>query len=364
LGHNQPSFDEIVQENLKQGILWAQRDSLVRVIRDPKLTTRHRIILAEIIMATNRKTGVAFPGRAYLAEATGYSETTVSTAIWDLSEAGYLASERRAPERGRRALAHYAVIKPTVEELQAAITAHVIELRKQREESRSRVRNGDRLWRPEFNPAVEHRNGAEINPGIKVNGADFNPVVEVNRGADFNPVVGADFNPVVETVTSNKITSSKKPPRKGDWHKHKFNGTGVDHGPSNQHGHGLNGRWRTDKAIMLAQQNPAEAEAQAQVARNEFGDIEISEEFRAYLGRTYTPDVIEDGTKRAAGKCDEKSDAVWIRKKVLECCSYASTDRANKAGKIADGGRTSSKQVSRTYEIELDGDGDLLGGDR
>jgi len=39
---------------------------------------------------------------------------------------GYLASIRKAPDTGGRALAHYTVIKPTKEQLLAAIAAHVM----------------------------------------------------------------------------------------------------------------------------------------------------------------------------------------------------------------------------------------------
>jgi len=125
IGHNGYSFDDVVQENLECGLYWAQRDCLIRAVRDPELSHRHRIVIAEIIAMTNAESGVAYPGRKHLAAATGYTEGTIATTIKELVALGYIISDRRAPENGTRALAHYAIVKPTSDELRAAIDAHI-----------------------------------------------------------------------------------------------------------------------------------------------------------------------------------------------------------------------------------------------
>ena len=210
IGHNEPRFDDVVEENRRHGLYLAQRDVLVRAIRDPSLPRRHRIVLAEVILAMNTKSGMAFPGYAFLAERTGYSIDTIRVTIHDLvAKFGYLTSSRRAPEPGKRALAHYTIVRPTVEEMQAAIAAHVQELRKQ--SGRAGAWEGDRPWEPDLNPTVEVSEVVDLNPRVENGEADFNPRLEVGNGADFNPVGPADFNPVVETVTC-KGTGRKNPP--------------------------------------------------------------------------------------------------------------------------------------------------------
>ena len=147
MGHNnppksaKPDFKAVLAENMR-GLYRAQRDTLVRAIRDPLLGYRHCIVLAEIIMRANFQTGVAYPGYKGIAEATGYSESTVELTVTQLLGWGYLASTRKAAEPGGRALAHYTVIKPTVEQLQAAITAHMMAQRGKADPNTT-VRNTD-----------------------------------------------------------------------------------------------------------------------------------------------------------------------------------------------------------------------------
>jgi hypothetical protein len=87
-------------------------------------------VLAQVVQRTNVKTGLAYPGRARLAsdivfyangEAKHYSERTIGTTIYELIEFGYLVADKRAPESGGRALSHYAITKPSLEELQEKI---------------------------------------------------------------------------------------------------------------------------------------------------------------------------------------------------------------------------------------------------
>src|SRR5581483_346922 len=95
IGHNQPSFDQIAEENLLRGLYLTQLNALVRCVRDPRMSARHAQVLAEIIERTNAKTGMAYPGRARLAqdityyvdgEPRHYSEASIASAIYDLTE--------------------------------------------------------------------------------------------------------------------------------------------------------------------------------------------------------------------------------------------------------------------------------------
>jgi len=205
IGHNGYSFDDVVQENLECGLYWAQRDCLIRAVRDPELSHRHRIVIAEIIAMTNAESGVAYPGRKHLAAATGYTEGTIATTIKELVALGYIISDRRAPENGTRALAHYAIVKPTSDELRAAIDAHISFIRAA---SDGKAEIG-RPW-SKVNNGVHVNTPPDVNPSVHVNGVDVNNGVHVNdRIAEATPK--ADVNPVVPTVTSLDINLEDRP---------------------------------------------------------------------------------------------------------------------------------------------------------
>jgi len=130
LGHNGgPSFDEIVRENLERGLLLAIKEVIVQAVRDPRLERRHLRVLAEVIDILNSKGGTAFPGRKTLADKSGYSEAGVGKTISELIALGYLVSTKRQAEEGGRALAHYTISKPSIEELQTAISDFVLKQR-------------------------------------------------------------------------------------------------------------------------------------------------------------------------------------------------------------------------------------------
>lgn len=195
IGHNGYSFDDVVAENLERGIYWAQRDSLIRVIRDPNMTARHEIVLAELIVMTNSDSGVCYPGRRYLSEVTGYTEGTIATTIKELVAAGYIVSTRKAPEPGGRALAHYAVVKPTLDELRAAVDMHIASIRA----NATRSTEPSKKWSNV--KSVIHLRSSEVKPVVHVNETDVKPVVHVNELIP-DLCSKAEVNPVVPTVTS------------------------------------------------------------------------------------------------------------------------------------------------------------------
>ena len=207
IGHNGYSFDDVVQENLECGLYWAQRDCLIRAIRDPELSHRHRIVVAEIISMTNAQSGVAYPGRKRLAELTGYTEGTIATTIKELVCLGYVVSDRRAPAPGSRALAHYTIVKPTSDELRAAIDAHITAIRAAPDADKI----ASKPW-AKVNNGVHVNTPPDVNNGVHVNGPRVNNGVHVNT-----PLCSeADVNPVVPTVTRLDSNLELTPVTKAD----------------------------------------------------------------------------------------------------------------------------------------------------
>lgn len=230
IGHNGYSFDDVVAENLERGLLLAQRDCAVRALNDPNLSQRHRVVLAQLIYMTNNETGVSFPGRKYLAETTGYTEAGVAKTISELVDMGYVVSTRRVPETGKRPLAHYAIVKPSVEELRASIDAHIASLRAGVSTGNvTPIRNV--TWRNYVTPVGNVTSPGNVTPVGNVSNATLENIV-ANQCAvsDVTPV--GNVTPVVPTVTSintnlellsEKITTIGDPkPKRGtrladDW---------------------------------------------------------------------------------------------------------------------------------------------------
>lgn len=204
IGHNGYSFDDVVAENLERGVYWAQRDALIRIIRDPAMSNRHEIVLAEIVAMTNAETGACYPGRRHLSETTGYTEGTIATTIKELVAAGYIVSTRKAPEPGSRALAHYAVVKPTVDDLRAAVDAHIAAIRA----ANTRSKEPSQIW-AKVNPVI-HLRKSDVNPVVHVNGTEVKPVLHVNE-TENGLCSKADVNPVLPTVTSSYSLLTDRP---------------------------------------------------------------------------------------------------------------------------------------------------------
>ena len=201
LGHNGYSFDDVVAENLQRGLYWAQRDCLIRAIRDPNLSHRHRITIAELISAMNSETGMAYPGRRALAEATGYTESGIAKTICELVDMGYVASARRSPEAGGRPLAHYTIVKPSASELRAAIDAHIAAIRAADVTPIGNVTSSSKVT--PWGNVTPNRN---VTPVGNVYTATLKNIKENQEPhSDVTPV--GNVTPVVPTVTSKTLTN-------------------------------------------------------------------------------------------------------------------------------------------------------------
>lgn len=216
IGHNGgPTFADVVADNLQTGLYWAQRDCLIRAVRDPALSHRHRLVVAELIAMSNSTTGVCFPGRRALAEATGYTEAGIAKTIYELVEWGYVVSERRAPEPGRRPLAHYSIVKPTAEDLQAAITAHIQAIRSASEMAPAgnvirfpTLPQDVTLPATDVTPRGNDTPGRNVTPRGNVRNSEIEKT-EQNQGTLSDVTPTGNVTPVVPTVTSSSSSNKK-----------------------------------------------------------------------------------------------------------------------------------------------------------
>lgn len=129
IGHNVPHVLTIPESGSPQFALTdtilAQRDSLARAIFDKEISEQHRRILASLVLEADLSTGLADPGREKIAHTNGVSVRTVSRAIAELEDHGYL-TVRRGVGRSRTAVA---VNRPTPDQLEDAISSFVSGLR-------------------------------------------------------------------------------------------------------------------------------------------------------------------------------------------------------------------------------------------
>ena len=135
------AFEAIVDENLRCGLYLSQRNTLIAATRDPRCTRIHVRVLAEVIDRMNSKTWIAFPATpplrsmrrpcllASVPPVDGYEPKYIRNIVSNLLQWGYLVSLQRGPEGGGRALAHYTVARPSVEDLQREVTEFVNKIR-------------------------------------------------------------------------------------------------------------------------------------------------------------------------------------------------------------------------------------------
>lgn len=218
IGHNQPSFDQIAADNVMRGIYMVQLEALIRCVHDPRTTRRHHQVMAQIIQRTNAKTGMAYPGRARLAqdieyyvngEAQHYSPATIAKTISELIDFQYVIQDKRAVDGRGRALSHYATRAPSVEDLQAEIAAwcDLIRGRPKREFPTLRVvADGDaggNVRAPELNAVEDDR--------VSVTGSDGDNRSNVDTGGNVSTGVKADGDTGIRQELDKDLTSKDTP---------------------------------------------------------------------------------------------------------------------------------------------------------
>jgi hypothetical protein len=198
IGHNQPSIDSVVEENLRRGLYLAQIKTITRAVRDPRLRSLHLQVLAYIIEHTNSRSGMAYPGRARLAaeityynadrEPKRYEPASIATAISDLIGHGYIVADKRAPEGKGRALSHYATTAPSGDELQAEIAAWCAKMRSQPKREFPGLKSTSNV-----DTSINITESSDVDAGISVR-PDGDTGINVNDGIDVDTGIGADVD--------------------------------------------------------------------------------------------------------------------------------------------------------------------------
>jgi hypothetical protein len=134
------TLHEAAEASIGAGRYAHERRTLIEAIFDPRLgiSPLPLQLLAAVIECINGKTGLAHPGGRYWAQRivnylngipAQYREGALKNAATVVRQAGYAVSEKRAAERGGRAIAHFAITCPTPEEKEAGIEVYLREKR-------------------------------------------------------------------------------------------------------------------------------------------------------------------------------------------------------------------------------------------
>lgn len=236
IGHNGgPTFDDIVRDNKDRGLLLTMKEVIVEAVRDPRLDRRHLRVLAEVIAAINTTSGTSYPGHKAISNSLrrynvsgaadlGYSDQGIRNTLSDLVSFGYLVSTRRAAEKGGRALAHYTIRKPSVEDLQSQITEWIMAQRlappRQHPAVGARLASADVTTKPDVNAPCDVTSPPDVTQGHDVMSADdikprfgvsacqtaANDPSDVTSSPDVTsrPDVTSDVTSPVPTVTRRK----------------------------------------------------------------------------------------------------------------------------------------------------------------
>jgi hypothetical protein len=118
------SLDEAARANIGPGRHLHQLEAMIEGVFDPRLGTSPLPLqlLAAVVECINGKTGMAHPGGRYWAQRivnylsgipAQYREGALRNAVTAVRQAGYAVSEKRAAQRGGRAIAHFAITRPS-----------------------------------------------------------------------------------------------------------------------------------------------------------------------------------------------------------------------------------------------------------
>lgn len=116
------AFDNAVSEALQCGFILACFRTLVEAMKDRRLQHRHRATLAVLAVNMNPAVGSTFIGRARIAQELNLEPRTVSNALRELQDLGYiLADNRRTPQTNYQSLRHYTINRLSREEIEAEL---------------------------------------------------------------------------------------------------------------------------------------------------------------------------------------------------------------------------------------------------
>jgi hypothetical protein len=124
-------FEALVKENLRR-LTISQLRCILRAIEDPRLSRGDLLILKRIIERTGNKTGMAFPGRDWMAANVTYydsrraplrySPKVIGNKLSRLGQLGYLEHDKRGVDGKGRPVSHYVTRVPDADYLCEQIT--------------------------------------------------------------------------------------------------------------------------------------------------------------------------------------------------------------------------------------------------
>jgi hypothetical protein len=131
IGHNsRHSLQATAEQNVESGVLLLCKEFLVTAIQDKRLDRTHLRVLACFVEFINRRTAKAWPGRQLIADTLQIHVKTVSNALLDLRNWGYLIAEReRVEEAGNRSLMVYSFGNIDHDTIRREIDAYIANLK-------------------------------------------------------------------------------------------------------------------------------------------------------------------------------------------------------------------------------------------
>jgi hypothetical protein len=289
-GHNsdsRASFDERP--------LWHRTITLLLLaLRDPRLSQRHRAHIAVIVEHMDEN-GDAYPGRKTIARDGNYTDAVTRKTISEILAFGYFDFSRRAPPSGGRALAHYTLRSPDF--LRSQIQLYLDQNKKSGSPT-DVTRWGD-LRIAKVTPSGDIKSTPEVTSSSDVRGAKVTPVVPTvlreERGREGDAPAGA-------------------PPPK------------------------------MSSAQMASALNPDAAFALRNIKTSPSGKLEIGDELRIELAKTYSDSQIERALERAPSQLGSLQNPLKVIAQIRRCASYAKQDDEKRAGPNFGGGHRTAAQ--------------------
>lgn len=123
-------FDFAVSEALQCGFILACFHTLLIAMKDRRLQHSHRAVLAILVENMPPEVGSTFVGRERIAQELNLASKTVSNALRELQDLGYiLADNRRTQQTNYKSLRHYTINRLSREALEAALNRFTREIK-------------------------------------------------------------------------------------------------------------------------------------------------------------------------------------------------------------------------------------------
>lgn len=284
IGHNSES-----RASVDERPLWHRKITLLLLaLRDPRLSQRHRAHIAVIVEHMDEN-GDAYPGRKTIARDGNYTDAVTRKTISEILAFGYFDFSRRAPPSGGRALAHYTLRSPDF--LRSQIQLYLDQNKKS-------------------GSATDVTRWGDLRIAKVTSSGDFKSTPEVTSSSDLR---GAKVTPVVPTVLREERG------REGD-------------APAGA------------PPPKMSSAEMASAFALRNVSFTPSSKLEIGEELRRELSKTYSESQIERALERTPSQLSSTRDPLKVIAQIRRCASYAKQDDEKRAGPNFGGGHRTAAQ--------------------